>query len=339
MAGPISIHFSRVVFLESKEAADHHNGEELQRRFSQRAPNAGLSCSYRKVSNVAELISAIAEEARQASPLSTPLLHIEAHGDRQGIESEDGGVALWEDLRPPLQELNRKAQGHLVVTVGACHGIWLAESLLGDGFTPFAAFIGLDERVRSRSLLEGWEAFYQRLVDTRSFDEAIRAANVCLRKNREPELHALTAFGLVRGAARGVEEQMYHRAAIRLHARSVYRRIHRSLDSRHKIFDKPFHSVMDCYRTNIAKTFTNGLREKLGLNEFPNSPLRTATEEYLLHLGPPRRRKKGKSFRRTYLRKLRQGKWSVLSRSKQDFLQAVSELEAEFQIASLTAEL
>src|SRR5438445_1501521 len=299
----------RVSIIESKEPTEHHNGEEIQRRFQRLAYGSKLPCSYSKASTVAELLEAIKDEIQFTASLGAPILHVEAHGTTQGIETADGGVALWQDLKGPLERLNKVAKGNLVVLVGACHGAHLGSSIAGEGAIPFAAYVALSDEVRSVALLNAWERFYDAVVATGDFNKAILAANVSLRSNGSSELEITTAFEIMIAASQEFEKFLYHRTAIRSRAHGIYRSIHRAFPPEHRLCSLPYFRVIDMYEKNVRRTLANALQKKLGITDRAESPLGPALAEYLADLPSPRRRPKGKSWRRTINRAVRDGKF------------------------------
>src|SRR5437016_5645782 len=74
---------SRTAIIESKEPADHHNGEEICRRHASTWATAGLRFDLINVESVRELLAAIDNEAARTKDLGPPILHIEAHGTRR----------------------------------------------------------------------------------------------------------------------------------------------------------------------------------------------------------------------------------------------------------------
>jgi len=108
----------------------------------------------------------------------TPLLHIETHGNVDGIGvSHDEGIN-WPDLMEVLVAFNRLTRLNLVVILAACEGFWGVQMLqLDRRAAAFRGLIGPNRAVRTREMSDGCMAFYRTLFGQLNGDTALKAVN------------------------------------------------------------------------------------------------------------------------------------------------------------------
>lgn len=161
------IQASNVLIIEWLPADDRHTGRELHDWIEQRRKgwSAYFPCQSKR-----ELIAAIrnAAEYTQESGLK-PVLHIEAHGNEDGLAgpNENGGAEylLWEELTGSLQRLNLATQCNLMIVVAACIGFAGILALSRGPRAPAIALVGPNDVVNAGDLLQGAKEFYRRLLD------------------------------------------------------------------------------------------------------------------------------------------------------------------------------
>lgn len=116
-----------------------------------------------------EVIATIERATLFASPNTTPLLHIEAHGDENGLEgpscAEHLETLAWNELTPPLQQLNLQIGCNLVVFVAACTGFAGIKVFFEGPLAPAVALVGPVAPISPIDLLQGSKEFYRRLKD------------------------------------------------------------------------------------------------------------------------------------------------------------------------------
>jgi hypothetical protein len=296
-----------VTILESKEQWDHHNGEEIERRHRQRWAAAGFPLRLIEVGTVNELLGAIGQESELAIREGPLLLHLEAHGHYQGVETADGGVALWRDLRVPLQRLYVATGGHLILFLGACDGIRLWESLLGPGGLPFAGYVSVNGKVKSEVLARAWNSLYDELLSSRNLNRATASAGRVLESSGQPPLEIVTSYELVAEALDDHVRRLHHRAAIRIQARAYFKA--QRLPRFAHLPKLSYFKIVDALRQKATANLETIMEGKLQSKRLPNSPIAKICSDLLATIGRPTRRPNGKQFRRMYLRQVRAGKW------------------------------
>lgn len=54
--------------------------------------------------------------------IGPPILHLSAHGNRDGIGLADGSMIPWDELGTHLQPINKKLNEHLMICISSCAG-------------------------------------------------------------------------------------------------------------------------------------------------------------------------------------------------------------------------
>ncbi len=96
-----------------------------------------------------------------------PVLHLETHGCRDGLDDGREGAELltWGELIGPLQALNFATRCNVIVFVAACKGYAGISALTQGPRAPAVALVGPDADVMPRELLDGTKEFYRRWMD------------------------------------------------------------------------------------------------------------------------------------------------------------------------------
>lgn len=174
--------------VEWLPSSDQRTGEQLH-KWIQEHCDFGSKCFV--CNNKKEVITTIERATHFAGSGDIPLLHIEAHGDENGLEGPDGSGKLesltWSELAVPLQQLNLHTRCNLVVFVAACTGFagikMFFEGLLAQPhappLAPAVALAGPVAPIVPNDLLWGTKEFYRRLRDNQpSLDEMVDSASL-----------------------------------------------------------------------------------------------------------------------------------------------------------------
>ncbi len=104
-----------------------------------------------------------------------PVLHFEVHGTREGLQLASGEQVEWEDLRAALTEINVATGDRVLLCLAACHGAHAIGLIDVTQPAPFCFLLAPVDEVWNLPTLRGFEAFYLRLLETHSANEAMRA--------------------------------------------------------------------------------------------------------------------------------------------------------------------
>ena len=160
------IRVSNIWIVEWLPTDEPHTGRALHSWMNERRPgwSAYFSCQSK-----AEVVSAITRATKhtQSSGMN-PVLHLESHGDEEGLGPNiDGNIELltWDELTEPLQNLNLATRCNLLVVVAACIGFAGVKALRRGPRAPAVAIVGPDADVMPSNLLWGTKEFYRRWLD------------------------------------------------------------------------------------------------------------------------------------------------------------------------------
>jgi hypothetical protein len=176
-----------VHIVEWLNAGDAPTGESL---FNQLQPIGAASgprvaVDFHRIETRDELIALLRrfENAYQDSR-RTPILHIETHGDTNGIGT--GAGIDWPELTEELIPLNRLTGLNLVVVMAACEGFYGVQMLQPDRrAAAFRGLIGPNRTVTENEVEDACLAFYRTIFDARNGDAAYKAMNDAIDPNAE----------------------------------------------------------------------------------------------------------------------------------------------------------
>lgn len=133
-------------------------------------------CQYRRVTSGSEFHSFLDEINEGVKNGMRPILHIEAHGDKDlGIQiSASGETIPWQTLLPKLQTINKNSKNNLGVVMAACYGLHAIRRLNFMEPSPFYFLVGSEEGVSAGYIDDSMKDFYLELNRTNSLDNAMR---------------------------------------------------------------------------------------------------------------------------------------------------------------------
>ncbi len=103
-----------------------------------------------------------------------PLIHIEAHGSADGLALASGEFLPWDDLESILTEVNMLCGLHLMVCTAACYGEHLMKVMDNPvERAPIWGCIGPTGALSAGAILDAFKAFYGKLLETSSLDQAM----------------------------------------------------------------------------------------------------------------------------------------------------------------------
>jgi hypothetical protein len=186
------IGFNRIEIIESVSEGDGWAGRTGHRLFEIIQP-LGLASApsvdvrYASVRTKAEFFTRLDRIVRDARTNGRkPVLHIEAHGDRDGLTVGSGDLVPWPELRNHFTELNQMTRVELIVFLSACDGAQLIRLLQPHDRTPFRLLIGPRRIMKAGELEDGCTAFYRTMFRTADCIDAVDAMNAAIPAGDEP---------------------------------------------------------------------------------------------------------------------------------------------------------
>lgn len=106
-----------------------------------------------------------------------PILHLECHGlsDKSGLSLGDATPLPWTELKIALTRLNQATRCNLFITLAACHGATLVETLDVHARAPCWGLMGPSGEVSPPDLVGSYSAFFLKLLQSENTIAALRA--------------------------------------------------------------------------------------------------------------------------------------------------------------------
>jgi hypothetical protein len=138
-----------------------------------------IPLTRRRVVTAPELYAELSQVASTAMEKNLwPLLHIEAHGSKDGLQLAGGDVVNWADLQPYLMALNKATRNHLFIMMAACKGFHGIKAMFdrADHAACLRLLGGPAEETSAGRLDGAMKRFYSSLLRTGDLDEATSTA-------------------------------------------------------------------------------------------------------------------------------------------------------------------
>lgn len=146
------------------------------------AKDPTLSVVYKKVDTHEHLQSAFADLKAHTKRGHAPILHVEAHGDKDlGLQLPNGEHVTWIQFKDALTEVNIACGLNLLVVMAACSGGYMLKTLQPTERAAVWAIVGPIDEVRAGDLREAMSEFYWALLgslDGRAALDAMNASSV-----------------------------------------------------------------------------------------------------------------------------------------------------------------
>ena len=131
---------------------------------------------YIRVESADDLLDVLSQCTKLAiSNNIYPMLHIECHGNEDGLQFADKSILDWSELKNPLVKLNVAMKLNLMVVVAACLGAAIVKTVTFTDRAPFWGMIGPIDKAMPSELETPYRALYQTLISEMSPAKAIAA--------------------------------------------------------------------------------------------------------------------------------------------------------------------
>lgn len=138
-----------------------------------------FKCSYRYVETRKQLFRWLDTIKRDVLNGGVyPLLHFEAHGNRTGLEVGKGSsqvIVKWQEIADELRKINVLTRNNLMLSIASCYGSYIFKGVDPGERAPFFGFIAPLAEVLPDEIAEGYYQFYDRIIKTKEFDQAVLA--------------------------------------------------------------------------------------------------------------------------------------------------------------------
>jgi hypothetical protein len=172
----IGLRFSKILIIESLPAGETQTGLLLYQALAPLPAqlNRPVVIEHRAVTSRQDLANALDGALHEiVYEGHTPLLHLECHGNPNGLELRAANEFLpWEELSPRLTDINVATRLNLFVGVSACYGAYLVSQLMPTNPAPFIACLSTKRPEYDHDLLVAFRAFYTTLLTALNGDAA-----------------------------------------------------------------------------------------------------------------------------------------------------------------------
>ncbi len=175
----IGARFSRIVIIQSLAAGESPTGRHLRDAIEPTAEalhNIPVEfIDAQSVDNFWKALDRVHETVE--SVLDYPIVHLECHGisDGSGLSLADGTAVTWAELKTPLAKLNHATCCSTFVTLAACYGARLMETLDIQDRSPCWGLLGPSAEVSPPDLIGSYSAFFMELLRSSNANTAIAA--------------------------------------------------------------------------------------------------------------------------------------------------------------------
>lgn len=164
----VGARFSRIVIIQSLPLGESPTGRQLRDGIEPTATfNHDISVEFIEARTAKDFWKAL-EDLQTTTEKTTdyPILHLECHGlsDKTGLSLGDGTPLLWVELKTVLVRLNQATRCNLFVTLAACHGAMLFETLDVFARAPCWGLMGPSGEVSPPDLVGSYSAFFLKLL-------------------------------------------------------------------------------------------------------------------------------------------------------------------------------
>ena len=183
MAVTDTVHFDSVYVVESLRPGDRTTGSNLVdnvlRPLTEKDDHLGVHrLSPRTRDELLRNLDEVAQECRRLG--SSPILHIETHGDKGGIQVANNELLSWEELKGPLSQINEVSRLNLLVVMVACKGGNLVRVVEPTDRAPVWGIVGPAKDVFEDEIEGDFGAFYGELLASLDGTAALKKLNGCL---------------------------------------------------------------------------------------------------------------------------------------------------------------
>jgi hypothetical protein len=173
--------FNKIYVIESLRQSDLNTGQEL---FNDNVKyglwKKGLyeHCEFFLPKSKADFFDTVEKIKLEIEEKSIyPIIHLEMHGSKHGIEVTNGQLITWFELQNRFIELNILCKCNLFITMATCYGGYIYSTIKPSLRTPFWGFIGPFEKVTFGESLCDFKAFYDEFIESLNINKAVELLN------------------------------------------------------------------------------------------------------------------------------------------------------------------
>lgn len=168
MAYSTSLAFDSAVVIESLPSGELRSGRDLFETTI--APvsvaDPGFVSELYEANSKKEFLGALnAVRATAQQYGRSPIVHIEVHGNQDGIGLANRESVTWSEIAPLLTAVNQLSRMNLLVVAAMCQGWHMSSVLRPTDRAPAFGIIGTVDKIPVGELLRAMQAFYRVLLE------------------------------------------------------------------------------------------------------------------------------------------------------------------------------
>lgn len=174
-----TFNFNKIYVIESLDSnKERQTGKELYDdllKWKEYEHNGKLQAELIQVQSKKELFKNLNRIADDCEKLNIkPILHIEIHGNTEGLSLISGEFVSWPELYDNLSRINSIIGNHLFLTLAVCYGAYLMSQIKLAKPAPFFGFIGSFDKLQVDDLMIRYNEFYKEFFTSFNFHQAIQ---------------------------------------------------------------------------------------------------------------------------------------------------------------------
>jgi len=160
-----------VLVIESLTERERTGKDLFDDILARRALQHNYGCGYAYAASKMDFLQALQEVYFHVIHNGMiPLLHIEAHGNENGLKLADNSFISWNEIGYHLRNINVALKNNLILVLGACYGLHISSQIIPIFPAPFRVVVGPYEEVSKEAVQTGFEAFYEKFVNRECVD-------------------------------------------------------------------------------------------------------------------------------------------------------------------------
>jgi hypothetical protein len=203
---------SSIHIIESVGEKDKGVGLELMARLRRKGGKlAEFPIEHHDVIDRDELAAVLSNIYHKEARFGlAPILHFEAHGAPEGLILRDRGktggkTVPWNELADRLRPINIASRFNLLAVFSCCEGIHQIGVLDTENVCPFCAVVGCEGGILTAELLDGYEQFYEILINEGKARKAERALQAAVTKSADTRFRFFTCERAFRTVCKSIK--------------------------------------------------------------------------------------------------------------------------------------
>ncbi len=170
--------------IDCSRTTDVLYGQTPALYFKELVDQCGISAQYERALDIESFRAAIDRSLfRSVSLEQWPVIHIDGHGNANGIGLPDGDFIRWGKLAAILEPTLEAYDGAVILCISTCNGLYGARMAGIEALdASFMAVVGSLERIYQESAAYAYLAFVTHLKDGSPPRACLDAMNACYRE-------------------------------------------------------------------------------------------------------------------------------------------------------------